>query len=1047
MDKRASDVEHTAQPGSVARTGLIGYFAGNSVAANLLMLVFVFGGLVLGLQIAIQNFPSIDLRTVSVSVSSPGSSALEVEEDINRRIEESVVGLAGVERVVATATEGIGKIRIEMSTFADADTVLLDVQNAVDSIENFPPLHAEQPEVKLEQLVIEVMTLAVLSPVAGENNLRLVAENVRSELLALPSVSLVTLRGTRDREIAIELNEEELRRNDLSLTEVSNAVRLASLNLTFGEVRTESGGVVLHTAAKRSVGKEFEGIPLITKLDGTIVQLGEVARIRDGFVDDDVVAEVNGVPAVFVRVDAAEGQSIVELADAIRGWLESYAPPSDISIKIWNDRAQPAINRLAAVARNGLAGIVLVFILLLLVFDLRSATWITLGIPFSFIGSLMFFNAAGLTLDLATMIGFFLMIGLVVDDAVVVGESIAAERERGKSSVEAAAAGARAVVGPITIGVVTTILAFVPFLFVTASVSQIVKVFPYIAFFVLSVSIVEAFFILPAHLSHAGRWSLWPLSALQARACAWLDDMRDRSVVPAVSWSVRHVPLTLLCGCGVVLLALLLVGSEAVRFIYVDEDASVPENVHADLHLPVGTPFETTLAAAEHVAAAAHAMNEQLEGESIEAVSVLAGNLASTRTGEERSNASHLATVVAHLNKRPVREASPGQIERAWRRNIGELSYLERMEFQSTIIQFGPNVAYALQHEDDEVLAEAASDLKSFLMEMPGIYQISDSLRPGKRHLEIELTSAGEAAGLTPSAIGRQLRANLHGVEVQRIQRGHEEIKVMVRYPRDRRSDLSELDRERIHRPGGGEVPLPIVSSLVEKREQAVLMRINGTRSALVNGRADPAEITPIQARRMVDQEFLPGLLAKYPGLRVQPDGGALDEQAVLDAMRTLVPIVLVAMYALMAAFLRSYWKPLVAVAGFPLAFAGAVLGHWVLRWDMTAMSLFGLIAVFGVIVNDALVLLDRYNTIRRENAMIPAVAAAAAATRHRFRAVLLTTATTILGLAPLLYERGDDLIFVVPFVVSMVGGLVLSGVFILFVLPALVMISDGAHE
>ena len=1041
----STDTRVTAQPS--APRGLIGYFAGNPVAANLLMAVFVVGGIASGFGLAVQNFPEIDLRVITVTVRVPGSSSQEVEQDVNRRVEESVIGLAGVERVVATATEGWGRTGIELATFADAGTVLNDVRNAVDAIERFPPPNAEEPEIELARLSIEAMTLAVSSSAVGEDALRLAAEDVRSELLDLPSVSQVTLRGTRDREIAIELSEEELRRNDLSINQVSNAVQRASLNLTFGELRTDSGGVVLHTVAKRSIGEEFESIPLITRLNGTIVTLGDVAEVRDGFVDDDIVSEVNGTPAVFVRVDATERQSLTDMAGDIRSWLAGYDAPQGVEVSVWNDRAQPAVDRMSAIARNGLVGAILVFVLLLLVFDLRAATWITVGIPFSFIGSLLFFGSADLTLNMATLIGFFLMVGLVVDDALVVGESVAAERDKGRRGAAAAAAGARAVVGPITVGACTTLLAFVPFLFVTATVTQLVNVFPYVALFVLSVSLIEAFFILPAHLSHEGRWSLEPLRTLQDRMCAWIDGIRDRTVVPAVSWSVRHGASTLAGGGALVLLSLLLVGSEAVRVIVFDAEMNPPENVQVDLRLPAGTPFGTTLAAAEQVVDAAHAMNEQLPGESISAVSIVAGDVLSPRLSVQESNGSHLAGVRVHLNERPVRHASPAEIERAWRQNIGEIPYLERMEVQTTNVRPRPTVAYALKHDDAETLGRAAGELRSFLAAVPGVYEITDSLSLGKRHLDIALTPAGEAAGLTPAAIGAQLRANFHGLEVQRIQRGHEELKVMVRYPRERRSNLRELASERVRRAGGGEVPLSVVASLSESRAPASLLRIDGKRAATVEARADAAQITPIQARRRVDREFVPELLAKYPGLTVEPEGGVRDERAMIETLGLLVPVVLIAIYALMAAFLRSYWKPLVAVVGFPIAFAGAVLAHWVLGWDLTVMSLLGLIAVFGVVVNDALVLLDRYNVIRRENEMLPAIAAASAAARHRFRAVFLTTATTILGLSPMLYERSDDLMFLVPFIVSMVGGLVLSGAFILFILPTLVMMAEGARE
>ena len=1055
-----TDTGPATQPRTAVKPGPIAWFAGNPVAANLLMLFFIVGGIIAGTHLAVQHFPPIDLRTVTVTVPFPGASPREVEEDVNRRVEESVIGLAGVERVVGTATEGLGRISIELATFADATSVLNDVRTAVDAIENFPPVTADQPEVELRQPALEVMTLAVSSTVVSENELRLAAENLRDELLELPSISQVKLKGTRDREISIELSEEELRRHNLTFNEIANAVQRASLNLTFGELRTDAGGVVLHTVSKRRSGEEFEDVPLITRLDGTIVTLGDVAEIRDGFVDEGIVTRFNDQPTVLVRIDATESQSVVGMARDIKRWLAGYRPPRDTSVGIWSDRAQPSLDRLSAIVRNGVIGAILVFLSLVLLFDLRIATWVTVGIPLSFIGSLLFFAPADLTLNMGTIFGFFLMVGIVVDDAVVVGESIAAERERGKRSLDAAISGARAVVGPITVGVITTVLGFLPFLFITVTTYQIVNVFPWVAFFVLLVSLIEAFFILPAHLSHERRWSVPPLSNLQDGLRDWLDGVRDRVVVPAVSWSVRNITLTLACAALVVVASVLLLRSETVRIIMIDKDANLSGNVQADLQLPVGTPFEATLASAERFASAAHSVNDQLGGTAVHSISIVAGNIASSRLGSrDERNASHLASVKLHLHDRPIRTESPASIERLWRRHVGDVSYLEKVEYQTTRIQDRPPVAYAVKHDDTEALVDAVKELRSFMSAMPGIYEISDSTSLGKRHVEIELTPVGEAAGLTPAMLGRQLRANFNGAEVQRIQRGRDEIKVVVRYPTERRRSLHELANERIIRPAGGdpggrrgaeayvEIPLSTVARLTEKRELATLTRIDGKQAALVNGRADSATITPIQARRQIGEEIIPDLLARYPGLKIEPHGAVRETRAMLETLGLTVPLVLLAMYALMAAFLRSYWKPLVAVVGIPIAFAGAVLGHWMLGWDFTAMSLFGVIGVAGVIVNDALVLMDRYNTIRRDNDAMPAIAAVSAATRHRFRAVLLTSLTTVLGLSPLLYERSDELLFLVPLVVSMLGGLVLSGMFILFILPALVMIAEGRHE
>ncbi|MDE0520737.1 MAG: efflux RND transporter permease subunit [Boseongicola sp.] len=1047
-DASSTNAGPTAQPGPIGLgSGPIAYFAGNPVAAYLLMILLIVGGVLSGLQLNVQYYPDFEARRAFVSVLYPGASTKEIEEDVNRRIEEAVFGLPGVERVVSTASQGIGNVTVEMATFADSDTVVKDIQSAVDGIENFPPARAEQPDVQLLKVTYEVMTLAVMSSSLSEDELRLAAEDLRDSVSELPAVSQVFLKGTRDREITIELSEEELRRHGLSIGQVSRSVRQSSLNLTMGELRTDTGGVVLQTVAKRSVGQDFEDIPLITRVDGTIVTLGDIATIRDGFVDEDILTEVNSNPAVLVRIDANERQSVIDMAEDIRNLLASYEAPEGVRVAIWNDNASPIFDRLQEIVKSGAIGTILVFICLVLVFDLRIAFWMTVGIPLSFVGSLLFFEAADLTLNLGTIFGFFLLVGIVVDDSVVVGESIASERERGTSALDAAISGARAMVGPLTIGAITTILAFLPFLFITSPAFQIVNVFPYVAIFVLLVSLVAAFFILPAHLAHESRWSLSPLSDVQGRVGGWLDEVRDLVVAPAAAWSLRNVWLSIVGALLVLAFAGLLLGSNAVRIVLFDENLSSTDNVQADIYLPVGSPFEETVAAADRFVEAAHAINDRLDGTTVDAVSIIVGNVDTGWQVRERLNSSHLASVRLHLSDQAVRSASPPEVERAWREAVGPVTNLETVEFRSGRIAPRPSISYSLKHADMETLRRATAELRAGMATVPGIYGIHDDLAPGKRHLEIELTPAGEAAGLTPALIGKQLRSSFHGADVQRIQRGREEINVVVRYPAEQRRSLGDLARERIQLPGGGEIPLSLAANITERREPATLTRIDGRRAARVNGRADAAVVTPIQARRQVHEQVIPDLLAKYPGLAVEVEAGARDEGDMIETLAVLVPIVLIAIFALIASFLRSYWKPVIATVGIPIAFAGAIISHWILGWDLTTMSIFGMIAVSGVVVNDTLVLIDRYNTIRRDNVMIPAIAAATAATRQRFRPVFLTTLTTLLGLSPLLYERGDELVAFVPFVVSMLGGLAFSTLSVLFVLPALVMIAAGRYD
>ncbi len=1030
--------------------GLIAYFAENRVAANLLMVFFIVGGLLVATQLSVKLFPKFDLHTISVTVLFPGATPKEIEEDINRRIEESVIGLSGVDRVVSVAKQGIGRVSIELETFAGAESVLDDIKSAINAIKNFPPVNAEQPVVKIDQVELEVLTLAISSDSAGEHELRLIAEDVRSDLLGLPAISHVSLHGVRDREITIELNEEELRRHKLTFAEISQKINRDSSNLSHGELQMKSGDVVLHSISKRTTGKEFEDIPLVTRLNGTLITLGDVATIRDGFADYEVRSELNGSPAVFVRVDADDNQSITDISQTIRTWLSQKTFPDHIEASIWNDRVGPTVERLNKIISNGLIGLILVFLCLVAVFDLRVAIWVTVGIPTSFVGALLFFDISNLTINLGTVFAFFLLIGIVVDDAVVVGENIAAERKRGKNALDAAISGAKGVFGPITVGVITTAIAFTPFLFITEERYQMLNVVPLVAFFVLLVSLVEAFLILPAHLSHENRWSLSPLRDLQARSSQWLDDLRDQIVAPIVSWSVRHYFRTLIIGAAVVIASLLLIKFGMVRVLLIDQSRHVSDSIQADIYYPAGTPFSATLAAAERIAKAAENADSQVKGDSIKSISLIAGAPVmslSAYSDAQKENSSHIAAVRIHLNDPPARSISVAEFERAWRGNIKDASTFERLEIRSARFEPTPSIAYSLRHADRSVLQSVTNDFRSRLASEPGIYGLTDNMNLGKSHLELELTPEGRLAGLTPTAMGQQLRASFHGLEVQRIQRGNDEIKVVVRYPQEQRQVPNALEIERLHQPGGREIPLSYVTDFAESRELASLARINGEKTAFVDGYADAAIATPIELRRKISEIHIPELLQKYPGLRVEVDGAARSEAKILQVLMVVVPLVLLAMYALVAAFLRSYWKPLIVVFGIPVAFAGAVISHWILGWDFTAMSIFGVIGVSGVIVNDALVLLDRYNSMRLQHPNLPAIAVASGAMRHRFRAVFLTSLTTILGLSPMIYERSETLINMVPFVVSMLGGLIFAGLFTLFILPTLVMLIEGRKE
>ena len=1034
-------------------SGLIAYFAENRIAAHLLMMFIIVGGLFAALSLPIQNLPSFTPRTISVVVPSPGSTPKEIEEDINRYVEESVIGLSGVDRVISEAKHGFGKIIIQLEAVANPETVLNDVTTSVEAIDRFPPPSAEKPEISLNKQVISVLTLAISSDSTTEDELRSVAEQVQRELLELPEITKqVELKGIRDREITIELDREELRRYGLTFAEIRRKIKRESLNLSLGELDTDSGSIVLHTISKRNTGEEFKSIPIIKRLNGTIITLGEIATVTDGFADYEVHSELNGVPTVFATVTADSGQSITEVRESVQTWLANSSFPEHISIAFWSDRAGYTLEQIGRHISNSIIGLVIVFLCLVAIFDLRLATWITVGIPLSFIGALLLFPTADMTINLGTIFAFFVMIGIVVDDAIVVGENIAVKRETEKSALNAAIAGAREMAWPITIGAVTTVIAFIPFLFLISERYQYLRAIPYVVFFVLLVSLIEALLILPAHLSKDRPWSRSPLLDLQSRVRQSMDDLRSRVVAPIVSFCVRHTVLTPIVGAIFVVISLMLIGSDSVRVILLDQSRYVSDRISANITMPVESPFTKTLTEAQRIAKAAKLTDEQFEDEVVKSISIVVGVPITTvqvtsQYDVRATNSSHIASVEVLLNDPPLRKIPVHEFERVWRENVGNSTPSERLEFNSSRLPALFNVAYSLRHSDREVLKSATTEFRAMLESEPGVYGLTDNMGLGKRHLNFDITPEGLLAGISPVNLGAQLRASFHGLEVQRLQRKGDEVRVVLRYPREQRNSLNSLTSEKVLGRSGREIPLTDIIDISETRELAILSRVNGENAAFIRGFVDAGTVAPLRLRRIISQTHLPSLQEKYPDLTVEVDLGVRGEIKMLKMLAIVVPLVLLAMYAICAAFLRSYWKPLIIVFGIPMALAGAIFSHWILGWDFTTISIFGVIAVLGVIINDSLILLDRYNNMRKANPDHAAIAVVSGAMQYRFRAVFITSLTTILGLSPLLYERSEALLNMVPFVVSMIGGLIFAGLFTLFILPTLVMLIDTRNE
>lgn len=1033
--------DSTASPaGSV-----IAYFCRNPVAPSVLLALVFIGGIVALNMTTLETFPEFDPRIVRVEVAYPGANPAEVEEDIVKRIEESLVGTVGVSRTVSVSRAGLAVVEAEMEPFADAIDTLNLVRTAVERIEDFPPRNAEQPEVTKVEVNRNVLTISASSATLDPVQLRRAAELLRDGLLLLPSVAIVELVGTRDREIRIEVDEETLTRYRITIRDLVELIRKTSVNVTGGELRTESGDIVMSTLAKADFAEDFASIVVVSREDGSLVRLGDIATVRDSLLEHETYATVDGVPTVFLQVRSSPDTSPQDASSEVQAYLASYEHPKAVRLAVWGSETWAVEDRLNLILRNGIVGLALVFLVLLLVFDLRTATWVTIGVPVIFVGSLVLFPAVGLTINVIALFAFFVLIGVVVDDSIIVGESVASFREAGHAGPDAAIAGTKAVIAPVTVGALAIITAFAVLLPLDGLIGQLLQAIPMVAVVVLLLSLAEAALVLPGHLARPGRTDVWPLSVAQRSVQGWVRRVMQTRIVPLISWSVRTPfwPPAVVAASVLFAVALLAYGLVPYEpdFSLVDD-----EDVQVDLVLPASARFEDVEAAADVAARAAEEVDAAFDGSAINAKAVALGfhipreTVGGTDPHPPRGN---VASVQVRLNSLPVRTMPVQEFKHRWQRAVADMPGVESVVFPNRNRGLA-GFSYALTHTDPGAVWSAATEFGEALTALGGVANVIDSIATGKRRFEVRLNDAGHASGLTSASVALQLRHAFYGAEAQRVQRGRDELLVMVSYPQDRRTSYRDLRNELIRLPGGREqVPLYAIADFVETDTLAERFRIDGRSAAVVSGDVD-RDAAASDPAGIVTSTLLPRLERDYPGLHVQPHDQSRDTARALDILQYSIPIGLLVGYVLLASFLRSFVQPLLAMAGIPMAFVGAVVGHWTLGYVFSLTSILGLIAVSGIVVSDTTLLLHRFNRVMLDPDM-PAVAAIAAATRQRARAVLLTSLTTALGLMPMLFNDSETIQFLIPLVVSITFGLVFSGIGLVFFLPAVTMLVELA--
>ncbi len=1014
--------------------GPLAWMARHRIAPNLLMVVLLLGGLLMTTQIRQEVFPEFSSDNVIVQVPYPGASPSEVEQGVILAVEEAVQGIVGVEEVRSTAREGSGTVTAEVQQSADYQRVYQDIRQAVDSITTFPD-DAEAPELRSKEWRRDVLDMQVYGNVSREV-LRAAAEQVRDRLIQADGVTQVGLEGIREFRVLIDVPQDSLRAYDLTLEEVRQIVAQSALDRAGGSLETGKGEFLVRLKERKQWADEFAQIPMVTSESGSIVRLGEIAEVRNGFSESDEAAWYNGAPAIGIEVFRVGNETPTGVSEAVRGVLPEVLSdmPAQIDVTIQDDASEIYQQRIDLLLKNGFIGLCLVLVLLSLFLEFKLAFWVTIGIPVAFLGTFIFMPVLGVSINMVSLFAFILALGIVVDDAIVAGENIYEHRQRGMGAIEAAIAGARDISVPISFSILTNIVAFLPMALIPGSWGQIWAVIPAVVATALIISWVEAMLILPAHLGHVRPHpTTGPgarVHALQRKFADGFQFVTERGFGPLLATAMRLRYLTIALAVAILAVVVAIPLSGRMGFILMPEvESSVAE---ATAVLPVGAP---------------DSRREQVRRTMVEAAEAVLAEHGGDRLGDGTyaQVESDEVEVRVYLTAPDVRPISTRAFTELWRDKVGELSGVEYVRYSSQGGPGGgPSVSVELNHPDVATLERAASDLARRMQGLAPVQDVDDGTGDGKPQLDVTLTEQARALGLSAAEIGRQVRGQFYGLEAVKQQRGRNEVTALVRAPRSERDGLEDIEDMLIQVPGGGSVPLAQVAQISRDRAYTKITRRDGRRTITVT-----ANVTPIQATSRVTEtlraELLPQLSADYPGLGYSFEGRQASMRQALDSFFYTVSAALFLIFALLAIPLRSYVQPLIVMMAIPFGVVGAILGHLIMGYALSIISIMGMIALGGVVVNGALVMIDYANRRLREG-HDPFTAMHMAGVR-RFRPILLTTFTTFGGLAPMIFETSRQARFLIPMALSLGYGILFATAILLLLTPCLYMVLDDVRR
>ena len=1046
-----NDPAHGERPGPIA------YMAGNSIAANLLMLGIIAMGLVSLTGLEREAWPPVRFFMVEVSMAYPGASPEEVEDSIVVKIEEQVEALDDIKSIRSVAAPGLASVSVEMKSGTDMDQALDKIESAVGRIQSFPAA-AERPDITEMTSRASIIRLVVYGDIP-RRSLKELAYQVEDELAALPSVSNVETTGTSDYEISIEVPLHRLRALGLTLDDVAGAVRRGSLELSAGSIKTRDTQVRVRTLGRRYDQQDFEDIVVLSRNDGTVVHLGDIAEVYDEFHDNDLIVRYNGKPAVFVEVFRAEDEPVMGVAAAVREHLANVIAPSlpeGVEISTWNDDTQTYSERVNMLLKNGLLGLMLVLVALALFLEIRLALWVVVGLATSGIGALAAMLAFDLSINNVSLFVFVLAIGIIVDDAIVVAEHIHHERRQGIPGVSAAIRGVRRIKNPLTFAVLTSIAAFTPVLFVPGGIGEIWKALPVVVIAMLLISLVDSFFILPNHLSdlHGPDWTPTnPVERFFCRTQRNVDNALDRFVEGPLDQALRfatHQPAVVMAAAaGMLVLSISLLPAGIVPTTYADVIEG--DFVNATLEMPEGTSARRTFEVAAELEEAGRRVVDRLSGSQAEGAPHLLSGVIVTIGREPRVEGGgilpkitmnpepHVAGIEFKLISAQQRDISTVDIAQAWREEIGVLPYARSIAISGDVIDFGSPIEAVLSHPDTDRLVRIAGSVVSELRGLEGVYDIRSDHTPGVREIQLELREEARTLGITLEDLALQARAAFFGTEALRVQRDREEVRVYVRLPEVERDAITDIEDYLIRAPSGAEVPLAQVARLKSGISPPQIRRRDGQRVVTVTAEVDPAVISANEANSVLANSILADLSAANPRLAYLYGGEQQQQIESLGALFRSFALVLLFMFAMLAISLRSYSKPIIVMAIIPFGIIGMIVGHWVLGVPVSATSMIGFFGLSGVVVNDSLVMIDFVDQRLREGA--PARTAIIEGAKGRFRPIMLTSLTTFLGFTPLILERAIQAQFLAPFAATLGVGILVTTAILIIGVPALLAI------